>query len=105
MVGLCLSRSTAASDHRVADPIDTPRGYAPAPGGGRSLELAPLPPYDPPGVEIVTQTSRARAPRTLVATLLGTALLLLMSACGMDAQTAQPYTPAEGVNANVGPAG
>ena len=53
----------------------------------------------------MTQTSRARAPRTLVATLLGTALLLLMSACGMDAQTAQPYTPAEGVNANVGPAG
>jgi hypothetical protein len=40
-----------------------------------------------------------------VATLLGTALLLLMSACGMDAQTAQPYTPAEGVNADVGPAG
>ena len=53
----------------------------------------------------MTQTSRARAPRTLVATLLGTALLLLLSACGMDAQTAQPYTPAEGVNANVGPAG
>ena len=53
----------------------------------------------------MTQTSRARAPRTLVATLLGTTLLLLMSACGMNAQTAQPYTPAEGVNANVGPTG
>ena len=53
----------------------------------------------------MTQTSRARAPRTLVATLLGAALLLLVSACGMDAQTTQPYTPAEGVNANVGPAG
>ena len=53
----------------------------------------------------MTQTSRARAPRTLVATLLGAALLLLMSACGMDAQTTQPYTPAEGVNVNVGPAG
>jgi hypothetical protein len=53
----------------------------------------------------VTQTSRARAPRTLVATLLGTALLLLVSACGMNAQTSQPYTPAEGVNADVGSAG
>ncbi|HEY5978132.1 MAG TPA: hypothetical protein VIT41_00735 [Microlunatus sp.] len=52
----------------------------------------------------MTQTSRARAPRTLVATLLGTALLFLMTACGMNAQTMQPYTPAEGVNANVGPA-
>ena len=53
----------------------------------------------------MTQTSRARAPRTLVATLLSTALLLLVSACGMDAQTLQPYTPAEGVNADVGPTG
>lgn len=52
----------------------------------------------------MTQSSRARAPRTLVATLLS-ALLLLVSACGMDAQTSQPYTPAEGVNADVGPAG
>ena len=52
----------------------------------------------------MTQPSRARAPRTLVATLLS-ALLLLVSACGMDAQTSQPYTPAEGVNADVGAAG
>ncbi len=51
----------------------------------------------------MTQPSRARATRTLVATLLS-ALLLLVSACGMDAQTSQPYTPAEGVNADVGPA-
>ena len=50
----------------------------------------------------MTQTSRARAPRTLVAMLLGTALLLLVSACGMNAQTPQPYTPAEGVNVDVG---
>jgi hypothetical protein len=52
----------------------------------------------------VTQPPRARATRTLVATLLS-ALLLLVSACGMDAQTSQPYTPAEGVNADVGAAG
>ncbi|GAA3717616.1 hypothetical protein GCM10022204_41920 [Microlunatus aurantiacus] len=52
----------------------------------------------------MTQPSRARANRTLVATLLS-ALLLLVSACGMDAQTTQPYTPAEGVNADAGPAG
>ena len=41
----------------------------------------------------------------LVATLLGLALLTLVSACGMNAQTLQPYTPAEGVNFNVGPPG
>jgi hypothetical protein len=105
MVGLCLSRWSAPGGLRAAGPIDTPRGYAPAPVDAGSLQLAPLPPHDPPGVEIVTQTSRARAPRTLVATLLGAALLLLVSACGMDVQTARPYTPAEGVNADVGPSG
>lgn len=46
-----------------------------------------------------------RVHRPLVATLLGVALLALVTACGMNAQTLQPYTPAEGVNANVGPTG
>jgi hypothetical protein len=32
-------------------------------------------------------------------------MLAFMSACGMNAQTLQPYTPAEGVNFNVGPTG
>src|SRR6478609_4579438 len=105
MVGLCLSGWPTSAADRVEDLPDTPQGYAPAPTHRGSLELAPLPPHAPPGVEIVTQTSRARAPRTLVATLLGTALLLLVSACGMNAQTSQPYTPAEGVNADVGAAG
>ena len=51
--------------------------------------------------------ARNRVHRSLVATLLGLALLTLVSACGsgQDAQTHQPYTPAEGVNFNVGPTG
>ena len=48
---------------------------------------------------------QTRVHRSLVATLLGLALLTLVSACGMNAQTLQPYTPAEGVNFNVGPTG
>jgi hypothetical protein len=53
----------------------------------------------------VTHLARTRVHCSLVATLLGAALLVLDSACGMNAQTLQPYTPAEGVNANVGPTG
>ena len=53
----------------------------------------------------MTHLARTRVHRSLVATLLGAALLVLVSACGMNAQTMQPYTPAEGVNANVGPTG
>lgn len=49
--------------------------------------------------------ARTRAHRSLAATLLGIALLALLSACGLNAQTTQPYTPAEGVNVNVGPTG
>lgn len=49
--------------------------------------------------------TRTRMHRSLVATLISIALLALASACGMNAQTLQPYTPAEGVNANVGPTG
>ena len=48
---------------------------------------------------------QTRVHRSVVATLLGLALLTLVSACGMNAQTLQPYTPAEGVNVNVGPTG
>lgn len=53
----------------------------------------------------MAHSARTRVHRSLVATLLGLALLALTSACGMSAQTLQPYTPAEGVNANVGPTG
>ena len=49
--------------------------------------------------------ARTRVHRSLVATLLGLALLAFVSACGLNAQTLQPYTPAEGVNFNVGPTG
>lgn len=49
--------------------------------------------------------ARTRVHRSLVATALSVVLLALVSACGMNAQTLQPYTPAEGVNFNVGPTG
>ena len=48
--------------------------------------------------------ARTRVHRSVLA-LIGVALLALMSACGMHAQTTQPYTPAEGVNTNIGPTG
>lgn len=53
----------------------------------------------------MAQLARTRAPRSLVATLLGVALLTFLSACGLKAQTVLPYTPAEGVNVNVGDRG
>jgi hypothetical protein len=53
----------------------------------------------------VVHLARTRVHRSLLATLLGLALLAFMSACGMNVQTLKPYTPAEGVNANVGPTG
>lgn len=46
-----------------------------------------------------SSTPRRRGARVLIAAM-GTALLL--SGCGFGAQTLQPYTPAEGVNAQVG---
>lgn len=49
--------------------------------------------------------ARTRVHHSLAATLIGLALLALMSACGMSPQTTQPYTPAEGVNTNIGPTG
>jgi hypothetical protein len=49
------------------------------------------PPFTPP---------RSLARRLLV--LLAAAAVLLTSACGFDAQTLQPYTPAMGLNADVG---
>ena len=48
--------------------------------------------------------ARTRVHRSLAATLIGLALLAL-SACGLHAQPTQPYTPAEGVNTNIGPTG
>jgi len=53
----------------------------------------------------VAHLARTRVHRSLAATLIGLALLVFMSACGMKAQTTQPYTPAEGVNTNIGPTG
>jgi hypothetical protein len=46
-----------------------------------------------------TRGARARA---LAGLLAGLALLLAVGACGNDAQTLRPYTPAEGVNVDVG---
>jgi hypothetical protein len=43
-----------------------------------------------------------RGLRTAAALLLALALLLVAGACGQDAQTLQPYTPAEGINVDVG---
>jgi len=40
--------------------------------------------------------------RAGVAVLLSLALLGVAAACGMDVQTNQPYTPAEGINVDVG---
>lgn len=48
--------------------------------------------------------ARTRVHRSLAATLIGLALLAL-SACGLNTQTTQPYTPSEGVNTNIGPTG
>lgn len=45
---------------------------------------------------------RGRAGRGLAALLLAVGLLLGTAACGNDAQTLRPYTPAEGINFDVG---
>ena len=44
----------------------------------------------------------ARRLRAGLAVLLSLGLLVVAAACGMDAQTNQPYTPAEGINVDVG---
>jgi hypothetical protein len=49
-----------------------------------------------------TRPSPKRGRRAVAAFLAGVGLLLGVVACGMDVQTTRPYTPAEGVNANVG---
>jgi len=43
-----------------------------------------------------------RSARTLVAWLLSCSLVGLVAACGFNAQTNQPYTPADGTNADIG---
>ena len=43
-----------------------------------------------------------RGTRALVALLLSCSLVGLMAACGFKAQTNQPYTPADGTNADIG---
>lgn len=40
--------------------------------------------------------------RVRIAALLGCLVVLFTAACGFDVQTSQPYTPAEGVNLDVG---
>lgn len=47
-------------------------------------------------------TRGVRGRRGLVALVLAAGLLLATAACGNDAQTLRPYTPAEGVNVDVG---
>lgn len=49
--------------------------------------------------------ARSRVPRAVAAFLLGLGLLGLVGACGFGAQTLQPYTPAEGTNADIGQGG
>ena len=44
----------------------------------------------------------ARRLRAGLAVLLSLGLLVVVAACGMDVQTNQPYTPAEGINVDVG---
>ena len=43
-----------------------------------------------------------RGLRSAAAALVALGLLLITAACGTDAQTLQPYTPAEGINVDVG---
>ena len=50
----------------------------------------------------VRRTARAGGRRGAAALLLAMGVLLTAGACGTDAQTLQPYTPAEGVNLDVG---
>lgn len=47
----------------------------------------------------------ARARRGGAAMLIVLSLLFVSAACGMNVQTSQPYTPADGVNADVPPSG
>ena len=47
-------------------------------------------------------TGPVRALRSAVALLAALGLLLVTGACGNDAQTLRPYTPAEGINIDVG---
>jgi hypothetical protein len=56
------------------------------------------------GAPAVRSLGRAtsRLSRAAVAVLLSLGLVLTASACGMNVQTLNPYTPAEGVNFDVG---
>jgi len=47
-------------------------------------------------------SGQVRGLRSAAAMLVALGLLLVTAACGNDAQTLQPYTPAEGVNVDVG---
>lgn len=49
--------------------------------------------------------ARHRVPRAVAAMLLALGLVGLLGGCGFGAQTLQPYNPAEGTNADVGPDG
>ena len=54
------------------------------------------------GVVPLAGTGLVRGFKGAAALLLAVGLLLVTAACGTDAQTLQPYTPAEGVNLDVG---
>lgn len=52
---------------------------------------------------MVTQKPRTRhLRRSAVAVVMSAGLAMGLASCGFNAQTLQPYTPAEGVNANIG---
>ncbi len=51
---------------------------------------------------LASRRARSHFVRLTTALLLALGLIVAASACGMNAQTLKPYTPAEGVNASVG---
>jgi hypothetical protein len=54
------------------------------------------------GVAPLASTRLVRGVRGVAALLLAVGLLLATGGCGTDAQTLRPYTPAEGINLDVG---
>jgi len=69
----------------------------------RPVSLVPAHPAGRSGwTPLRSSTSSWRRARLGLATLMSLGLLLIASACGMDVQTNNPYTPADGVNLDVG---
>ncbi len=54
------------------------------------------------GCMALPRAARGWSPRNVASLLLVIGLLLVAGGCGMDVQTNRPYTPAEGINFDVG---